>query len=355
MNSCMSPMRLNHLSSVRPEHLSKLRGYKLLFKAEPNGACLENSVVHEDKKEGSNFKRRVNNHIADNWENYYKFKIPLPYEERVGVGKNSKDVRKETKEEMINFLRSDESLTVYSNSQELLAVANLYNVNIDIFTYGDSAGDGWKQVCPDPVMAADAEAKLGKFIPDIALYNSYNNHYDLLVKEDSRLALLGFLAGAHDGDAAEREDQLEVDKEVVLDAKNSEITNISKENNWQKVKSKNKKTKQNIEDVILEDIGSDNENEKDIHEEVILLEGKNSGHRRTSPQEISATSKKKQIYGCDQCETKLESQGLLNSHISSQHTSVSNNNCQICSQVFKLKKDLDVHIEKHSAEKFSEE
>ena len=36
MNSCIRPMRLNHLSSVRPEHLSKLRGYKLLFKAEPN-------------------------------------------------------------------------------------------------------------------------------------------------------------------------------------------------------------------------------------------------------------------------------------------------------------------------------
>ena len=179
----------DHLSPVPLKHQAKLRGYRFMFKAEPNGACLENSTavhIHEDKTEGSNVKKRVNNHIADNWDNYYQHKILLPYKETVGVGKDAKQIEKKTKEEMLAFLRSDESLTVYSNTQELLAIANLYNVNIDIFTYGGSVEESWTQICPDPEMVADVEAKFGKYIPDMALYHSRNTHYDLLVKEDCK-------------------------------------------------------------------------------------------------------------------------------------------------------------------------
>ena len=45
-------------------------------------------------------------------------------------------------------------------------------------------------------MISEAESKLGKLMPDMALYHSDQTHYDLLVKDDSRLALLGLLAEA---------------------------------------------------------------------------------------------------------------------------------------------------------------
>ena len=45
-------------------------------------------------------------------------------------------------------------------------------------------------------MVAEVDARVGKLIPDMVLYHSQDTHYDLLVKEDSRLALLGLLAGA---------------------------------------------------------------------------------------------------------------------------------------------------------------
>ena len=139
--------------------------------------------------------RKIQAKFADNWDNFYESKVGLPYVETVGVGENAITVTKNTKEEMIEFLRSDESLTVYSNYQELLAIANLYNININIFKY-EGNKEEWKQVCPAPEMVAETEAKLGKMIPDIALYYLDNTHFDLLVKDDSRVALLGLLAGA---------------------------------------------------------------------------------------------------------------------------------------------------------------
>ena len=78
---------------------------------------------------------------------------------------------------------------MYTNSQELIAIANLFNINLNIFTYN---GDDmmWTQVCPDPEMVSSAD--FGKWIPDLALYHSQDSHYDLLVKVDSHLALVGF-------------------------------------------------------------------------------------------------------------------------------------------------------------------
>ena len=95
---------------------------------------------------------------------------------------------------MLDFLYSDESLMVYSDSQQIHAMANLFNININVFTYGPS-GEKWSEIKPDPCMVKNAEISFGKWVPDMHLYHSENIHFDLLVKDDSRLALLGLLAG----------------------------------------------------------------------------------------------------------------------------------------------------------------
>ena len=89
---------------------------------------------------------------------------------------------------MLDFLRSDDHMMVYSNSQQILAMANLFNINVNIFTF-----DSLSVVLPDPVMSKHAEIKLGKSVPDMALYHNDESHFDLLVKDDRRLALLGLL------------------------------------------------------------------------------------------------------------------------------------------------------------------
>ena len=132
--------------------------------------------------------------MADYWDAYYKNIIPLPFVETVGVGQEAKVVKKNTREEMLEFLYSDESLMVYSDSQMMHAIANLFNISIFTFTYGPE-GERWSDVSPDPEMSKNAEISFGKWLPDMALYHSENVHFDLLVKDDSRLAVMGPLAG----------------------------------------------------------------------------------------------------------------------------------------------------------------
>ena len=221
----------------------------------PNGDCSENALsvhVYEDEKEGPKVKRRINHHVADNWDNYYKNKITLPYKEVVGVGAKTQTVEKETREEMLEFLRSEESLMVYSNTQELIAIANLFNINIFIFTYRGDTG-WWNEVCPDPEMAASAEIKFGKWAPDMYLYHSDDTHYDLLVDENSRLAL-GLLAG-----------------KVGF--------------TWNSVPSNKEKSKVSEEKLLMEEvIIVDDDTMNEYQEEITLVRGKSSGQRRTNTQ-----------------------------------------------------------------------
>ena len=71
----------------------------MIYCAVPDGACLSNCLTAhisctEDEEERRNTNRKVNHHIADNFDNYYHNKIILPYIEKVGVGSRSRTVTK---------------------------------------------------------------------------------------------------------------------------------------------------------------------------------------------------------------------------------------------------------------------
>ena len=191
----------SHLKSVHKNHIPHLKGYQMRYCATSDGACLTNcATVHvsytEDKSERMKTNRMINHHIADHWDNYYQDKIGLPYTETVGVGKHRRQVTCNTKEEMIQHLRSEESLCTFGNFQEVQAIANQLNINVKIFKYGiggDTNKCDWLEVNPDPTMAKHAQFPLGT-IPDMALYNEDEVHYDLLVEDDSRLALIGLIS-----------------------------------------------------------------------------------------------------------------------------------------------------------------
>ena len=71
-----------------------------MYKTLGNGRCLENSVavhIFEDEDEGENVKKKVNHHIADNWDNFYQYKIGLPYKETFGVGAKERRWRRNQK------------------------------------------------------------------------------------------------------------------------------------------------------------------------------------------------------------------------------------------------------------------
>ena len=61
---------------------------------------------------------------------------------------------------MIDFLRSEDALSVYSNYHNVLAMSNLFKIHIHIFTYNGDNGR-WSRVSPDPIMSDTAEIKFG--------------------------------------------------------------------------------------------------------------------------------------------------------------------------------------------------
>ena len=350
--------RPNCIGKVHEKHVSLLRGYKLRYKATPDGACLTNCfAVHayEDEDEGPKVKRMINNHMADNWENVYKDKIPLPYVETVGVGKSSKVITKSTKEEMIQFLRSDESLIVFSNSHELLAIATVFNININVFTFG-GIEDTWSQITPEPSLVDEKALKL---LPDMDLYHSFESHYDLLVKDDSRIVNLGPLAGSvlktHDQESNEFQAWNLVKKRNHKDSKSSKTVRFDcKEVPVPLKKRKLREQTQDEEKVLVEGMHEDMNNENDKHvEELTLLTSKQSGYRRISQnQDAEKAQNHSSSYKCNKCDARFQSNGVLNVHMAAH--AAKQFSCDLFGETFETVDQVEKHmLEKHNSKELS--
>ena len=146
-----------------------------------------------------NMKRKINFHIADNFDDIYANVIGFPYTESV-FGEQEKVVCN-TPQELKQFLKSDRALNVYSNMQEMQAMANIFNMAIDVFTYGIrtnmdgenySVAEWMERITPMKEASSLAEYREGHF-PPMALYHSDNSHFDLLVADTSRLVSNGLL------------------------------------------------------------------------------------------------------------------------------------------------------------------
>ena len=59
-------------------------------------------------------KKKINDHLADNLA-HYKASTIYPLIETVGVGKNSRKVEITTDDQMVEFLRSEDSYYAYGN------------------------------------------------------------------------------------------------------------------------------------------------------------------------------------------------------------------------------------------------
>ena len=125
-----------HLKTVNPDHLPLLKGFKMFCQAVGNGACGTNcAAIHtleDDSPEaGIKMKRKINLHMADNFENIYSNVIGIPYSETV-FGEIDKQICN-TAEELKTFLRSDKALQVYSNML-VMSQSSHINFALDLFS-----------------------------------------------------------------------------------------------------------------------------------------------------------------------------------------------------------------------------
>ena len=81
---------------------------------------------------------------------------------------------------------------------DIVALANLFNINVYVYTYnvqswdlyGYRAPNRWTVTSPDPLLSSFNPIIPGE-VMDLVLYQEDEAHYDLLVREDSRLAVKG--------------------------------------------------------------------------------------------------------------------------------------------------------------------
>ena len=138
----------------------------------------------------------------------------------------------------------------------------------------------------------------------MALCHSSGVHYNLLVKNDSRLALLGLLAGS---DTPKGDDDV-FDKSPVkkwMDVKTKKRNNSKKDTNHKNMN----------EEKLLGDTEDNIASSKDIDDEIILIDSKNNGFRRTGPQEKpERVDNKNRTYKCSKCLFEFMSAVLLETH-----------------------------------------
>ena len=167
-----------------------MRDIMLIFPVSGNGACLYNAVaafLYGDEGQSSHLRKMAHEFIVMHWW-YWKYYITLPFSETVGVGNASYTVNKNTEQELFAFLQSEESLKMWSTHTDIAVLANMCNLTVHTFTY--NVPPSWSATPPDPYLT-HYSAMDDSPTRDIALYNSSNCHYDLLVTPDSRLALFG--------------------------------------------------------------------------------------------------------------------------------------------------------------------
>ena len=184
-NNSQGKQDLNkHSVSVQEGHKEFLRGFKSIVKAKPDGACLFNCTslhIYGDESKSVDIRKSVNAHIYKNWS-FYRNKVALPFTETV-ITKNGKKVIKcDTEEEFLAFILSEDSNKAFSNFLEIIALSNILDIKINIFTYGkDIPKPRWTEIVPNAEIRDPINTLDGKSIDDMYLYHSNDNHFDLLL------------------------------------------------------------------------------------------------------------------------------------------------------------------------------
>ena len=313
-----------------------------------NGACASNSAaahLFHDENLGPKLRIQMNQFLAKHYE-HYKNIFPCSEEEPFIRRLKGEEIIFKDLEELKKFLlTSQEAGFMWSDSEDLKIISDLYQIGIKIITTKGSTDNNpivnWIQ--PDKDMNEVAELKNVK-IEDMVLLHEYDNHFDLVVSKNSDLIEYGGLSDRIDvvtlnveneDKVADRKEQKSNCDTTVLDLKR-EIATLKRKNElYEKQyidceKELRKKTeeverlKTELRDTELK-ISLENEiraNENlDTSEEVEnLAMMKNSGFRRNGPHtESSPIENKQKSFNSKNCADQSKKQKELMEHVPLKH------------------------------------
>ena len=173
-------------SNIR--HLADENTVQLIV--DSDGACATNAAaahIFKNQKLGPDLNIIKNIHITDHWQ-FYGMKISFPFERKVGVkGDKVKFVDGE-EEKFLEFMRSEKSAFLWSDSVDLQALCNMYQMRIKIIRTAGEHDENprvyW--IGPDEKMNNHKMIPDG-VIPDMTLINYNDKHFNLIIPEENKI------------------------------------------------------------------------------------------------------------------------------------------------------------------------
>ena len=375
-----SSIGVNIFKEIPPnlKHLVDKESMELVVKSD--GACGTNAVaahIFNDQNRGPEVTMIKNTHIGDHWD-YYKDKISLPYERKVGVGASAIIVKfKDGEEEQfLKFLRSEDSKYLWSDSVDLHAMCNIYQFKIKVIrTLGDD--DMNPKVYyfePDSQMDRYKSIPSG-VVPDMTLINYKDKHFNLVVQRNENTGLMKNSPSQLSSSLAMKLQaiaQKVVESELTIQKLKQEISNLETElkaeqctvfecttckicfktdSNLRKhlEKSHNNKFEPDIKETTATILKVDSKQKADAFE---CSDCEISFDTRISLKNHTEASHKKNVeYNCHYCsfqghdEASLKKHYSVSKHNSSEEGSLIENNfhCHSCGENFALKKTMMEH------------
>ena len=306
---------------------------------EADGACAANSAAGHlffDPNSGPKLREDMNKHIVEHWA-FYKDKVPFPYVRPVGVRGEKVSFKEGEEEKFIQFLKTDKARFLWSDTEELQVIANLYQVKIKVIK---TEGDDYLNPVVLWIYPAE-EMKTSRLIPegcvsDMVLINYSDRHYNLVISKDHDIARYGVLSerevSVHKNEVKHTDEHKDC-KETI---KYLQKQLVSLQNELREVRAKREITFKETDDKPME-------SDVEFLEEIILSNSKIKGYVRDGPQVEARLKQGQNLYECNTCNSTFENQKLLNSHMA-KHSKEEQFTCDLCGLGFKSKSELQNHV-----------
>ena len=323
----------------------------IVYKIPGDGLCAINATsahIFEDESLGPTLRREMNKHIVKNQSYYinkgYCASINIPFERKIG---NGPCVKFHDNDALYNWLdTSKKAIFMWSNSEDLLVIANMYKVDIKVITLFDDEKKrpsvNW--IYPDKIMARQSVLTEG-IVPTMTLLHKNDVHFDLVIDKSSRLAMEGNVRNqisvtTNDNEYLEKEadkpsestdnDKDDCAKQIKeLKFKVKELT-VSHRKMEIEIKLSEERLKNKIEE--LEKYKQINKNFRDNEYTNSISETEKENNKNTDRMDVEVNMddatkykvtelyKKQNIeYNCTECDFQADESIILKKHINLKH------------------------------------
>ena len=163
-----------------------------------DGSCAPNcaaALLFQDEKFGPQLRRKMNLFMAKNWFRKYQYITPCSSETPFVKQIKGKTISFTDPKKVIDFLKtSSEAAFMWSNSEDLAVLADMYQIRIKVITINrDDQKPTVNWIYPDDDLKDVAELKNVE-MNDLVLLHEDETHYNLIISKNSDLALLGSIS-----------------------------------------------------------------------------------------------------------------------------------------------------------------